>query len=95
MSTIFDRGVNNSTISNIIKICRELDISTDALADGEISPRSDILSSESEYRLIALFRSINEDGQTDVVKYTSLLCESDRYKKGEEHTKKSHQQEAM
>lgn len=33
---ILRRGVNNSTVDNIIKICNELQISTDALAEGKI-----------------------------------------------------------
>lgn len=38
MDSIFKRGIGNSSVSNIIKICKELGISTDALADGEIRP---------------------------------------------------------
>jgi predicted transcriptional regulator len=36
--SIFKRGIGNSSVSNIIKICKALGISADALADGEISP---------------------------------------------------------
>lgn len=36
--SIFKRGIGNSSVSNIIKICKALNISADALADGEISP---------------------------------------------------------
>lgn len=36
MDSIFRRGVGNSSVSNIIKICKALSISADALADGEI-----------------------------------------------------------
>ena len=36
--SIFKRGVENSSVSNIIKICKALGISADALADGEIAP---------------------------------------------------------
>lgn len=38
MMSIFERGIGNSSISNIIKICKALQISVDALADGEIAP---------------------------------------------------------
>ena len=34
--TIMKRGIRNANISNVIKICNALHISTDALADGEI-----------------------------------------------------------
>ena len=36
--SIFKRGVGNSSVTNVIKICKELGISADALADGEIVP---------------------------------------------------------
>lgn len=38
MVSIFKRGVDNSSLTNIIKICKALNISADALADGEIAP---------------------------------------------------------
>lgn len=34
--SIFKRGIGNSSVTNIIKICKALNISADALADGEI-----------------------------------------------------------
>jgi hypothetical protein len=34
--SIFKRGIGNSSVTNIIKICKALNISIDALADGEI-----------------------------------------------------------
>ena len=34
--SIFRRGIDNSSLSNIIKICKALHISADALAEGEI-----------------------------------------------------------
>lgn len=36
VESIFKRGVGNSSVSNVIKICKALGISADALADGEI-----------------------------------------------------------
>ena len=41
IDSIFRRGVDNSSVSNVIKICKSLGISTDALADGEIKPIND------------------------------------------------------
>lgn len=34
--SIFRRGIDNSSLSNVMKICKALNISADALADGEI-----------------------------------------------------------
>ena len=36
ISTIFRRGIDTANIQNIIKICQELEISADALAEGRI-----------------------------------------------------------
>lgn len=38
INSIFRRGIGNSSVTNIIKICKALGISADALADGEIVP---------------------------------------------------------
>jgi hypothetical protein len=38
LDSIFRRGIGNSGVNNVIKICKALGISTDALADGEIIP---------------------------------------------------------
>ena len=37
--SILKRGIDNSSITNIIKICKELKISVDELADGNIVPK--------------------------------------------------------
>ncbi len=36
MSSIFKRGIDNSSVTNIIRICNALEISTDELAKGNI-----------------------------------------------------------
>lgn len=36
LDSILKRGVSNSSVTNVIKICKALNISADALADGEI-----------------------------------------------------------
>lgn len=38
MDSIFRRGIGNSSVTNVIKICKALGISADALADGKIEP---------------------------------------------------------
>ena len=40
--SILKRGVENASIQNIIKICKELGISADELADGHIVPYSSV-----------------------------------------------------
>lgn len=36
IDSMFRRGIGNSSVSNVIKICKALGISADALADGDI-----------------------------------------------------------
>ena len=39
LHSMFKRGIANSSISNVVKVCNALDISVDALANGEIAPK--------------------------------------------------------
>lgn len=52
LNSIFTRGIQNATISNILKICDELHISADALANGRIEYSSRLPDEET--------RDINE-----------------------------------
>lgn len=36
LDSMFRRGIDNSSITNVLKVCKALGISMDALADGEI-----------------------------------------------------------
>lgn len=40
IDSIFRRGIGNSSVSNVIKICKALGISADELAEGRIVPQS-------------------------------------------------------
>lgn len=67
LDSIFRRGVENASIANIIKICKQLSISADELASGQITMRTvDGLSSE-ENEIIRLYRSLNTDGKALVM----------------------------
>lgn len=48
MDSVLKRGVNKANITNIIKICRELNIDTEKLADGEIVTINKINSQTSK-----------------------------------------------
>ena len=39
-ATILNRGVDNASVTNVIKICKALGISADELANGEVAPRT-------------------------------------------------------
>lgn len=50
LSTIFKRGIQRTSITKIFAICDELNISSDALAEGHIIPKELVESKEySEY----------------------------------------------
>lgn len=38
LESMFKRGIGNSSLTNVLKLCKALNISADALADGEILP---------------------------------------------------------
>lgn len=42
MDSIFRRGIGNSSVTNIIKICKALGISADELAEGNIIAKPDL-----------------------------------------------------
>jgi hypothetical protein len=40
IDSIFKRGIGNSSVSNVLRICKELGIDADALGDGAIRKRN-------------------------------------------------------
>lgn len=50
LDSIFKRGIQNATLTNVLKICRGLHISADALANGDIEYQ--VLSMDDEHELI-------------------------------------------
>lgn len=48
LDSLFRRGIGNSSVKVVIKICKALGISTDALADGEIVPVAATQNNESK-----------------------------------------------
>lgn len=65
LDNIFRRGVLNSSVTNIIKICNALEISADELADGKIVSRS----------VSAVWASSLTPGETDAIKKYRALDE--------------------
>lgn len=47
LATIMSRGIHKASISNVIKICNALDISTDELARDRIVPRNKSIQNRS------------------------------------------------
>ncbi len=71
LDNIFRRGVLNSSVTNIIKICNALEISADELADGKIVSRSSSAVWASsltpeETDAIKKYRALDERGKMAV-----------------------------
>lgn len=65
---VLNRGVNNSGVNNVIKICQELELSVDALAEGKIIPKKE-KTQEGEKDISKIYialikRLMTEDGFT-------------------------------
>lgn len=59
-ATILNRGVDNSSVTNIIKICKGLGISADDLANGDITPISSSAGPSLEEETADLLISFTE-----------------------------------
>lgn len=71
LDSIFHRGLQNASISNIIKICTALDISADALCADEVIPVIKIAGaplSADEIELIKKYRTLDERGRVAVLR---------------------------
>lgn len=71
LDNIFRRGIANSSVTNIIKICNGLSISADGLAEGKIVDRnslylSEVIPTEHEADFIKKYRSLDQRGQEAV-----------------------------
>ena len=70
IATMFKRGINNTNINTIIKICSYLQISTDELSNGRIVYLKDI---EQPNELNILLESLTTDEREDVKTYIDFL----------------------
>lgn len=83
--TILKRGVDKANIINILKICNELNISADRLANGIIeynNIQKDIPSinlSKEETTLLENYNKLNDVGKNKVVTYTKDLMDNPKF----------------
>lgn len=94
LKSMFKRGLMNSGVSNVIKLCRYLGISADGLAEGKIianvTPRKEIFElTEEERELIEKYRALDERGRNAVddtldreYSYTKSFVEESSIKAG-------------
>lgn len=56
--SILKRGIDNSSITNIIKICKELGISVDELAEGNIAPSQVRPTTERKFEVTEILADV-------------------------------------
>ena len=83
IDNILKRGIDTTSITNIFKICKKLDISVDALSEGEIF-HNKIKShyeelSEVELYLVRKFQSFDIGGQEKIIEYMKDLESAGKY----------------
>lgn len=78
IDSIFKRGISNSSVSNIIKICRALGIDADSLGDGKIEPRAkEITGAAAHFSL----EKLTPEGRERYMEFMEFLA--DKYSKEE------------
>lgn len=50
LASIINRGIHKASVNNIIKICKALNISADALANGQIKPLNNEISEKWQFK---------------------------------------------
>lgn len=69
IDSILRRGIANSSVSNVIKICKRLNISADELGDGRITPLHTVKADPGFIEIVDILadiksKLINNDGLT-------------------------------
>lgn len=78
LDSIFKRGVENASVSNIIRICNALTISADALAEGTIASKFNTKDEPEqdadERELLRIYRSANAEGRANIINIARLVA---------------------
>lgn len=91
LTGVLTRGIDNSSVAVIFKICKALNISPDALAEGEIIPRTDYLANIGRDQFVIEIETndvnqILDDAKNRLLAYHNLLLEGKKVKKEEINT---------
>lgn len=93
LDSVLKRGIDNSSVGVIFTICKALNISPDALAEGEIVPRPlyntmvvDGNQIDIEYKESKEVDQILEDTKKRLLAYRDLTLEGKKVKKEEINT---------
>jgi len=69
---ILKRGIDNSSVVNVIKVCQALEISADALADGQIRPTCHLRESQIDASDVA---HIIDQVKSKILTYDNLTLQ--------------------
>ena len=72
VATTFSRGINNTNINTIVKICKTLQISADELSNGRIVFTKDI---EKPSELSAMIESLSPNNKEKLKEYVDFLIQ--------------------
>ena len=89
LTGVLTRGIDNSSVGVIFRICKALNISPDALADGEIVSRSLVIDGNQidiEIKEPKEVDQILEDTKKRLLTYRDLLLDGKKVKKSEINT---------
>lgn len=75
MDSIFRRGIGNSSVTNIIKICKALRISVDELAEGKIVPKTDFIIDTDNDQIMLEVKDILSDTKARLLHYGDLTLD--------------------
>lgn len=75
VATTFSRGIQNTNVNTIIKICKALQISADELSNGKIVFTKDI---EQPSELNVLIETLSPNGQAKVKEYVDFLIQLEK-----------------
>ena len=75
LRSIMERGIDNASVNNVIKICTALNISVEYLYDMEKS----IILSDEETELLNFFNNLNDIGKKEAVKRIYELTQISLY----------------
>ena len=75
LRSMLERGIENASVNNVIKICKALNISIEYLYDME---KTDTLSYE-ETELLRFFNTLNDIGKKEAVKRVAELTQINSY----------------
>ena len=86
IDTIFKRGIENSSLENVMRICDALSLSVDELAAGRLIERNIHNHSNEEDELIHLFRKLNKEGCAYILQTVRMASENPAMQKDDHNS---------